>query len=833
MLLVLKLLKICKSAILYLNIVYRKLPSLKDVNPLLPKLKQSEQLLKLVNEHFYIIIVRSDGTILDVNEAFLQMTGYEREQLLNQHCKQLQFENFTKWTQLLNEQENTLIRGKKANGEKFSMYVSRIVIRNESEGNFKALWIGSDVTKEQLLFEQNKKENHYLKQVEEALHLASIISVVDPDGKITYVNERFCEISGYSEDALLGQTQHFLDSSIHPPSFFDAMWEILKDGQQWTGEICNKDANGKLFWVHTIVVPFLNPDGTPSEFIFIQTDITNRRQALRNDFQRTVRHLQNIIFKYEVKNRTNLKFTMLEGQLSKELNISLSDLNHLHFMKVYEEKERFAILRNLLRASFGHQVQFELTYLNYTILIYLSPIIVDGIVTEVVGTGIDITERKQAEETIAYMAYYDSLTSLPNRQLLEKLVNERIDQYRPSLNNGFSLMFLDLDRFKSVNDSMGHLIGDQLLIAVGERLKKCVRQHDIVARLSGDEYVLVISETDEDNIRTIGDRIVHEISSNFTIDNYDIFVTPSIGISIFPKDGDEYETLLRNADSAMYLAKKTGKNNYQFFTEQLRDEMIEKTLLEMDLRRSLKIEQFTLLFQPLFSTETKEMVAVEAVPIWNHPKRGSILPNFFIPIAEDAGLILPFSMWFLRKATIQLKQWQEIGHKNIEMHLKISTRLFEQPFFAKNAIDLMNDIQLDASTLNLEIYGEISVNSEELKKTIQQLRDAQFNITIGGFGSSHVSFGAVSALPISYLKLDSSFIQTLTPTHQLAIQTINQLTQNLNIPMIIDCVQTEEQAQFVTTLKNSIVQGNYCSRLLLQEQFETQFLFPQLIDPSH
>ena len=800
---------------------------------MLPKLKQSEQLLKLVNEHFYIITVRSDGTILDVNEAFLKMTGYEREQLLNHHCNQLAFERFTNWTQLLSEQENTIIRGKKADGETFSMYVSRIVIHNESEDDFKALWIGSDVTKEQLLFEQNKKENHYLKQVEEALHLSSIISVIDHDGKITYVNERFCEISGYSEDTLLYQTQHFLDSGTHPPSFFDEMWEKLKDGQQWMGEICNKDASGKLFWVHTIVVPFLNPDGTPSEFIFIQTDITDRKKALRNDFQRTVRHLQNVIFKYKVKNRTNLKFTMLEGQLSKELNISLSDLNHLHFVKIYDEKERFAILRNLLRASFGHQVQFELTYLNYTILIYLSPIIVDGIVTEVVGTGIDITERKQAEETIAYMAYYDSLTSLPNRQLLEKLVNERIDQYRPSLNNGFSLMFLDLDRFKSVNDSMGHLIGDQLLIAVGERLKKCVRQHDIVARLSGDEYVLVISETDEDNIRTIGDRIVREISSNFTIDNYDILVTPSIGISIFPKDGDEYETLLRNADSAMYLAKKTGKNNYQFFTEQLRDEMIEKTLLEMDLRRSLKIEQFTLLFQPLFSTDTTEMVAVEAVPIWNHPKRGSILPNFFIPIAEDAGLILPFSMWFLRKAAIQLKQWQEIGHENIEMHLKISTRLFEQPFFAKNAIDLINDIQLDASTLNLEIYGEISINSDELKTTIQQLRDARFNITIGGFGSSHVSFGAVSSLPISYLKLDSSFIQTLTPTHQFAIQTINQLTQNLEIPMIIDYVQTEEQAQFVTTLKNSIVQGNHCSPLLLQEQFETQFLFPQLIDPSH
>ena len=761
------------------------------------------------------------------------MTGYEREQLVNTHCENIRLDNFTEWTTSLEDQENTLIQGKKESGDTFSMYASRIIIHNDSDDDFKVLWIGSDMTHEQLLFEQNKRENHYLKQVEEALHLSSIISVIDHDGKITYVNDRFCEISGYSQDNLLHQTQHFLDSGTHPQSFFDEMWNTVKNGQQWTGEICNQDANGALFWVHTIVVPFLNTDGTPSEFIFIQTDITERKQASRNDFQRTVRHLQNIIFKYEVKNRVNLQFTMLEGQLLKELNISLADLNHLHFVKIYSEKERFAILRNLLRASFGHQVQFELTYLNYTILIYLSPIIVDGIVTEVVGTGIDITERKQAEETIAYMAYYDSLTSLPNRQLLEKLVNERIDQYRPSLNNGFALMFLDLDRFKSVNDSMGHLIGDQLLIAVGERLKKCVRQNDIVARLSGDEYVLVISATNEDNIRTIGDRIVQEISSNFTIDNYDIFVTPSIGVSVFPQDGEEYETLLRNADSAMYLAKKTGKNNYQFFTEQLRDEMIEKTLLEMDLRRSLKIEQFTLLFQPLFSSETNEMMGVEAIPIWNHPKRGSILPESFIPIAEDAGLILPFSMWFLRKAAIQLKQWQDIGHQNIQMHLKISTRLFEQPFFAKNAINLIEEIQLEASNINLEIYGDISIHSDELQKTIQQLHDAQFNITIGGFGSSQVSFGAVSSLPISYLKLDSSFIQTLTPTHQFAVQTINQLTQNLNIPMIIDHVQTEEQAQFVKTLKNSIVQGNYCSRLLQQEQFEMQFLLPQLIHPSH
>lgn len=817
-----------KSDILYLNIVC-EIQYIKDVNPLLPKLKHSEQLLKLITDQFYLIVVCSDGTLVDINETFLKMTGYEREQLLNNHCHEIQFDHFTKWKKPLDEPESTLIQGKKKTGEIFYMYAIRIVLRNELTGDFKVLWLGSDITKEQLLFEKNKRENHYLKQVEEALHLSSIISVVDQDGNITYVNDHFCEISGYSQHTLLHQKQYFLDSNFHPPSFFEDMWDTVKSGQQWTGEICNQDANGTIFWVHTTVIPFLNINDTPSEFLFIQTDITEQKNSSRNDFQRTVRHLQNIIFKYEVKNRVNLQFTMLEGQLLKELDLSLTDLNHLHFMKIYSEKERFTILRNLLRASFGHQVQFELTYLNYTILIYLSPIIVDGIVTEVVGTGIDITERKQAEETIAYMAYYDSLTSLPNRQLLEKLVNERINQYRPSLNNGFAIMFIDLDRFKSVNDSMGHLIGDQLLIAVGERLKKCVRQNDIVARLSGDEYVLVISTTNEENICAIGDRIVQEISSNFTIDNYDIFVTPSIGISIFPEDGKEYEALLRNADSAMYLAKKSGKNNYQFFTEQLRDEMIEKTLLEMDLRRSLKIEQFTLLFQPLFSSETNEMMAVEAIPIWNHPKRGSILPDAFIPIAEDAGLILPFSMWFLRKAAIQLKQWQEIGHNTIQMHLKISTRLFEQPFFAKNAIALIEDIQLEASSLNLEIHGDISINSDELHTTIQQLRDAQFNITIGGFGSSHVSFGAVSSLPISYLKLDSSFIKKLTPTHKFAIQTINQLTQNLEIPMIIDHIQTEEQANFVKTLKNSIVQGNYFASFLLQDQFEMQFLFPNFL----
>lgn len=803
--------------------------NIKDVNPLLPKLKHSEQLLKLITDQFYLIVVCSDGTLVDINETFLKMTGYEREQLLNNHCHEVPFNHFTKWKKPLDEPESTLIQGKKKTGEIFYMYAIRIVLRNELTGDFKVLWLGSDITKEQLLFEKNKRENHYLKQVEEALHLSSIISVVDQDGNITYVNNHFCEISGYSKHTLLHQKQYFLDSNFHPPSFFEDMWETVKSGQQWTGEICNQDANGTIFRVHTTVIPFLNINDTPSKFLFIQTDITEQKNSSHNDFQRTVRHLQNIIFKYEVKNRVNLQFTMLEGQLLKELDLSLTDLNPFHFMKIYSEKERFTILRNLLRASFGHQVQFELTYLNYTILIYLSPIIVDGIVTEVVGTGIDITERKQAEETIAYMAYYDSLTSLPNRQLLEKLVNERINQYRPSLNNGFAIMFIDLDRFKSVNDSMGHLIGDQLLIAVGERLKKCVRQNDIVARLSGDEYVLVISTTNEENICAIGDRIVQEISSNFTIDNYDIFVTPSIGISVFPEDGKEYEALLRNADSAMYLAKKSGKNNYQFFTEQLRDEMIEKTLLEMDLRRSLKIEQFTLLFQPLFSSETNEMMAVEAIPIWNHPKRGSILPDAFIPIAEDAGLILPFSMWFLRKAAIQLKQWQEIGHNTIQMHLKISTRLFEQPFFAKNAIALIEDIQLEASSLNLEIHGEISINSDELHTTIQQLRDAQFNITIGGFGSSHVSFGAVSSLPISYLKLDSSFIKKLTPTHKFAIQTINQLTQNLEIPMIIDHIQTEEQANFVKTLKNSIVQGNYFASFLLQDQFEMQFLFPNFL----
>ena len=254
---------------------------------------------------------------------------------------------------------------------------------------------------------------------------------------------------------------------------------------------------------------------------------------------------------------------------------------------VYSEDEIIQLNHYFRTALQGEATQFELRFLNQTFLIYLSPIFENDTVIEVVGTATDITGHKEAEKLAEHMAYYDHLTGLPNRRVLQKKVNEVIEHSEKE-NETFAIMFIDLDRFKNINDSMGHSIGDQLLILVGERLRHCVRKGDVVARLGGDEYVILLPSAPTHITEAVASRIVEEMSKPFIIHNHEVFVSSSIGISLFPENGNDYDTLMTNADSAMYLVKDNGKNNFQFFTEELHRDIMEKTMIETELRQALK-----------------------------------------------------------------------------------------------------------------------------------------------------------------------------------------------------------------------------------------------------
>lgn len=777
-----------------------------------------------VQQQFYILIFSKDEKIVAANETFCTLTSFTEDQLIGKSYASI-FQSPRNVTYM--STMNTF-KGRQKDGSPFWLYGTMIAVKDE-EGDTFYLFFGSNVTEQRISLEKTKKESAQLRNIEHALHQSSILSIADLTGEITYVNDRFCSFYGFERDELIGQTHRLVSSQRHDPSFFKQLWETIQQGKIWSGEIQNKAKDGTIYWMQTTIVPTIDENGELVNFIGIQSDITpkkeiqeNLERALQNDFSRTVRHLQNIIFKYKLKRPSLIRATLVEGHLARNLGLTTIAINEPHFFKKhFEERERFRILRHLLRAAHGHQTQFEIEYLGHIILIYLSPIIEEGRVTEVVGTGVDITERKKAEERISTMAYYDELTGLPNRQLLEKLVTRRIDSY-PVDGETFSLMFIDLDRFKNVNDSMGHLVGDKLLKAVGDRLHDSIRSHDIVSRLAGDEYVVILSSTEKKEVQVVAERIVRNIAQPFTVDKYNVYVTPSVGISMFPRDGTSYDELLRNADSAMYLAKREGKNNFQFFTEKLRNENIEKTLLEMDLRKALMFEQFSFRYQPIFKKGDDTIFGVEMNIVWNHPTRGAIGEQLLASVAETAGLVIPLGLWTLKKSCLQMKYWQEIGVPLQQMRLNIPSQLFEQPIFIERITELLKDIDLDPHFVNIQVH-DTSGDIEYFQTVVDKLRSIGMHITLSQFGSGQSSYQHLSKTSVSDVKVDSKFIEEIDDTNQAILQSIVTLTDQLQLYSSLSNINTKTQHEFVQHLPYTFIQGDYYCPPLTKQQIELHF----------
>jgi len=453
----------------------------------------------------------------------------------------------------------------------------------------------------------------------------------------------------------------------------------------------------------------------------------------------------------------------------------------------------------------------------------------------VIGTAQDITERKQAERAIHQLAYYDSLTGLANRVLFKDRLSNALS-YAGRHNLHLATLFIDLDRFKVINDTLGHTVGDLLLTHVAERLSESVRQSDSVgrhadhepmhalARLGGDEFTILLTALPQpEDAGRVARRILDSLAHPFSIDGHEIFISASIGISIFPSDGSTVEALLKNADTAMYHAKEQGRNNCQYYSSGLNAAAAERLDLENELRRALEREEFVVFYQPKLNIHSRRILGAEALVRWKHPKRGLVPPGVFLNAAIDTGLIRSMDEWVLREACRQVRAWEQAGLPAITISANVSNSLFHGRTLPATVADALRDSGLNPAQLELELTESIAMRDVEASVTmLEGLRTMGVRLSIDDFGTGYSSLSYLQRFPLSRLKIDQSFVRDLlTNENNVKItRAIIAMAHSLNLSVLAEGVETEGQLAKLREEGCDEVQGYLFSRPVCAEEFE-------------
>lgn len=444
-----------------------------------------------------------------------------------------------------------------------------------------------------------------------------------------------------------------------------------------------------------------------------------------------------------------------------------------------------------------------------------------------VGMSVDITEHKKAEQRITEMATYDMLTGLPNRTLLMDRIEQALEHCRRNQKR-VAILFIDLDYFKVINDSLGHDVGDLLLMEVAARFVSVVRGEDTVARQGGDEFIVLLSNLDNElSAEEVAHKIINVLIPPFIIDGKELHISCSIGISLFPNDGKDIWALLKNSDIAMYHAKKKGRNNCKFFKPEMNKQAKERHNLEVGLRNALKRNEFQLYYQPIVNVDGTKVKSMEVLLRWQHPQEGLIYPIKFIRLAEETGMIVPIGEWVLRQSCLQIKAWHEQGYEVPRLAINLSAMQFRQKNLVASIVSILGEVGLEGHCLTLEITeSELIENVEETIRTLRQLVTLGIEISVDDFGTGYSSLSFLKRYQINTLKIDHSFVRDITtdPDDTAIIHAILAMANNLNIQVIAEGVETNEQLAFLASHGCSSFQGFYFSEPLLATEIESRMI---------
>lgn len=653
------------------------------------------------------------------------------------------------------------------------------------------------------------------------------IATLDKHGHITYSNAEF-EARQRSKDLLnTNKNKSFIDPYQAHNQNLERLKDKMHQGEDWLGELRSVNKQGHEYWDMTNVFP-LTDAADNAKHVVISQDITRLKEHEKQlRLASTVFHTATeAVMVCDIDNKilaTNKAFTKITGYTEAEVlgrDPSILQSGHhdrTFYQHMFEQLESTGSWQGEIS---NRRKNGEIYYEWLSITALTSP---TGQLEAYVSLFNDITKRKRVEDKIYHQANFDGLTGLANRNLFSDRLKHSLSQAQRQ-SSQLALMFIDLDGFKQINDNFGHSQGDLLLQNVSQRLTDSIRSSDMIARLGGDEFAVIITkEKDIEAVDVIANKIIREISKPFMLNNKEGYVTASIGIVIFPEDGDDVEELLTKADSAMYKAKANGRNNFQFFTKEMDVDAQQKRELTTELRAAMKHGQFEVWFQPIHDCKTHHLTYSEALVRWNHPERGIVSPQSFIPIAEDIGLINSLGYFVLRQACDQAAKWQILTEDAPGVAVNVSSIQFQQDDFAAQVAKVLFDTQLPPEKLILEITESLLIaDDQKVYEHLNTLKNLGISISLDDFGTGYSSLSYLKRFPVNKLKIDQSFVRGIGEDHtdtQL-ISAILSMAKSLQMVVVAEGVETEFQLEQIKALDCDLVQGYVFSKPLPADSFD-------------
>ena len=771
-----------------------------------------------------VILVDMEGKIRVINRAATMLLGYLPEDLIGERMRKIfgPDEN-TSTRRILNstgvlEQQMAWMS---ANGGRVDVLTSSSFVRGADGAPVGVVYVASDYT-ERKRAEQALRDSEYrYRTLFDANPLP--MWVYDFESlRFVAVNDAAIHHYGYSRDEFLQMKITDIRPQEDVPQILALLPLLAERGGPTTFRHMKKD--GTI--IHVEISSFEFRLNAKRMRLVIAHDVTEQRRSEQKLRESEARYRllfeRNLagVYRTTVDGRVldcNEAFARIFGYESREEMLTHS-ARSLYFDN--EERERLITMLREQKSVTNHEARMRRRN-DTAVWVLENMTLLDGEAAEagvIEGTVIDITERKYAQEQVEYQAYHDVLTALPNRLLFRDRLNLALAHARRN-SRTVAVMFLDLDNFKAVNDSLGHTVGDRLLQAVASRLIAAVRGEDTVARMGGDEFTILLPDVgDGRGASTVARKVLESIAEPVLVDDRMLHITPSIGIALFPGDGFDAETLLRNADRAMYRAKQLGRNNYQYATPPPFDDRFS---LQRRLEEALAHKQFVLHYQPVVEILSGKVRTIEALLRWNDPERGLQKPEAFLDAAEEADLMLPIGEWVLETACRQMKQWHELGFRDLRIAVNLSPRQFRQRDLADVVARIVREAGLDGESVQLEIGESAAMNNPELSIiTMRKLKELGVRLAIDDFGTGYSSFRYLRKLPIDSVKIDREFVRNVgsDPADRAAMSAVISMARALGLEVVAEGVETREQMDFLRQEGCAEMQGFLHSHPVPAEQ---------------